>query len=295
MTAVRPPRLVDLLERTYTESPAQPVSGAGRGIDPGSTDNDDEHAFAFAFDPPDRWRLESPPGRLRALGDNGREVVSDPDRGPRRAGVGDGWRGQPACWLLRPRLTGVVLAEWGEVDVVEPAAPDLFLGRPSWRVVHQRNHVRTRLLFDQELPILLGISGGDLHVRLDHLTVGSVNEPITHALLTREIQPALEHLSEEALSLLGSLRKAVPEVDALELCDWRGPGGYTVRMTLRRDDTKAELTVDRRRRNDPPYERLRASMVRSGDAGWSVSVDHDSRIDAEYARRLGLRITTFEG
>ena len=80
----------------------------------------------------------------------------------------------------------------------------------------------------------------------------------------------------------------------MELCDWREPGGYTIRMTIRRDDTTAELLVDCRRRDDSPYERLRASMVRCGDLEWSVSVDHDSTIDAEYARHLGLRLMAME-
>ncbi|WP_410790545.1 hypothetical protein [Kribbella sp. C-35] len=291
------PSFETLIRRVFEQRPA--FAFHGRGL--GRQDADDEWSageFAFTFEPPSRWRLDRPPGTIRAVGDDRREVGVGRDGVPRRNAVGAGWNAEAAIWLLRLPLRGITVDQWLGLVVAEAPAAEAVAGRPCWRVALAAEGGTTRMWFDAELPILLRFSPettGDLppetFAEVTELRVGSTGPyPVEHDLLSQRLHVPLAPTPADADGLLRRIRSAVPDAISLQLCAWDGDGTVAALMVIPTAHGDAEMLVDRRARSALPYEGTHAALARGGDARWTVSLDHDPEIDEGYARDLAKRL-----
>lgn len=298
------PSYGDLIDRVFTQVPDVSLSGTGFGLDRSADEDGVPGEFAFFYAPPGRWRLDRPHGRLRAVGDHRREVMQRRDGATRRAAVGAGWSGEPACWLLRPALTGVSAEDWLSVEVVESPTRDVVADRPCWRVtMRAKRDDEVRLWFDAELPLLLRHAAGSetpkeasLFAELVELNVGAVDEQVLdHPLLHEALHVPLDAVPADAEPFMQSIRTAVPEAQSVELCRWAPTGAFVVRLMIPTARGDAEVIVDRRPITDPPYEGTHAGLVRTGNAQWDLSLDHDPECDRAQLQAVDRRLRFTEG
>ncbi|WP_328992092.1 hypothetical protein OG394_37705 [Kribbella sp. NBC_01245] len=293
------PSFAQLVQRVFEESPLIGLHGTGVGVERSTAGPDvAPDRFTFAYAPPDRWRLERPPGKLRAIGDRRREVEETPDGVARRVHVGGGWSGEPASWLLRPSLTGVSASEWLRVDLVGTVMADSVAGRPCWRVPLSPKDGQAWLWFDAELPLLLRIAAGstepasaDLFAEVSELQIGSTGpNPIDHPLLNDSLHRPITAVPEGAKGVLQAIRAAIPHAHDVELCGWEPTGEFVARVAGIGSRREAELVLDRRRSTAAPYEGTHAYLMRGGDADWCLSIDCDPDLDRGWVRELAKRL-----
>lgn len=289
------PSVDELFGRLYAGGGLPALHGEGFGIDR-SGDGYADGAFVFAHQRPDRWLLERPAGRLRAVGDSRGEVAQGRDEIVRRVGVGVGWAGELAAWLLRVPVTGTPLDELRRMTAIEPPAVDQVAGRRCWRFAFAGPMY---VWGDAELPILLRMAGGGPEqataqqwIEVTNLTVGSTGraEPIWHPLLDETRPPVAS--TPAVIGLRRLLREAVPEARDIEVLEWAPEGQFQVQLKLDTPGGVATVLLDRRGVDAEPYERVRAGLLRDGeDSGWCLSLDHDPELGHEAARRLARRLS----
>jgi hypothetical protein len=295
------PKVSDLIDQLWSVPDLPALQGTGVGVDQHSSEGQGEvDEFAFVHLPPGRWRLERPGGLLRAIGDSRREVHRDVDGRMRRCGVGLGWTAEPAAWLLRLPLTGIVREELQAVPVVESPVADRVVGRWCWRATLQgRTKGPLRLWFDAELPLLLRLGGGALTAReaslfaeITALHVGAtgLERSVRHPLLVQPVETTVTPLPPGAAAVLREVRVAIPDAQNVELVGWGSDGSFQARFMQPTPRGAADVLVDRRGLDAAPYERMRAAMVRTSNARWCLSIDHDPELDHSYVRALAKRL-----
>ncbi|MPY82060.1 MAG: hypothetical protein GEV00_01835 [Actinophytocola sp.] len=291
------PSFAALIERVYAPGELPALHGEGYGVDRSAgSDGWTDGPFVFAHEPPRRWLLQRPPGSLRALGDDRSEIACDRAGTTSRAGVGSGWRGEPATWGLRFPHIGIILAELLDFAVTEPAVADELLGRPCWRV---RQHGPVYYWFDRELPLILRYAAGgstradaQMFTEITELRVGSTGPlgPLHDPRLTAR-PPALDPAEPQVGRIMRAVRAALPESRGVEVIRLDEPDGtWQARFTVGTPAGEAEILVDRREMSAEPYERIKAGMVRGGEGRWELSLDHDPELDDEAARLLARRL-----